>query len=373
MKHAVIVKRLKMKKNSGFGLIEVLITVGILGGLALVGMQLTKNQTKSTVKNTFDSEVQLINSEINEILSDPERCLTTLGGKNAVDEINCTPSINGKFKSISGGATAEVYGNANVSIKKYDLAATTTEVAANESYLIINYQNKNILKGTSGAETIKKRIPLFVKVDAANKITECRSLASKTTDIWTRGNNADIYYNGGSVGIGNSSPSSLLDVAGDIRPGNQTQAANCSSQNEGALRYNSLKKTMEFCNGSMWSLMGLRMESGEGLVADTCVGGSVNYYENSFFCDGGVPARTITFNLPFTTPPKIIVTLAGPSADASLLPCTGGAMDQVGTNFDSVTVNSFRAMAWMSPFGTSCGSWANYSGPIKFNWYAIGN
>lgn len=55
----------------------------------------------------------------------------------------------------------------------------------------------------------------------------------------------------GSVGIGTRTPASTLDVSGDVKLGNS--ATVCSATNEGAQRYNSTTKTMQFCNGTIWS------------------------------------------------------------------------------------------------------------------------
>jgi hypothetical protein len=184
---------------------------------------------------------------------------------------------------------------------------------------------------------------------------------------------AVTVLDGGNVGIGTTNPSARLDVAGELKVGNSGVA--CSAAREGQVRYNSTVKSIEFCNGANWirAGSGLRVESGSNEVPNTCSdAGSYVAYESAFFCTSGAPAKSITFSSPFTSPPRIIVSLAGASADGSLLPCTGGAMDQVGLSYDSVTTSGFRALAWMSPFGTQCGAWANYTGPIRFSWMAIG-
>lgn len=53
----------------------------------------------------------------------------------------------------------------------------------------------------------------------------------------------------GNVGIGLANPTSKLDVAGGIRPGNQTQVTTCAAAaDEGILRYNTALHLMEFCS-----------------------------------------------------------------------------------------------------------------------------
>jgi hypothetical protein len=58
----------------------------------------------------------------------------------------------------------------------------------------------------------------------------------------------------GNIGIGVASPSSKLDVDGEIKIGNS--GATCSASNEGAQRYDSTNKKMQFCNGTAWTDFG---------------------------------------------------------------------------------------------------------------------
>lgn len=243
---------------SGFTLVEVMIAAAVLGGLVLFGMQFMKSQTKSTAKNAFDSEMLLITNEINGILSDPAKCLNSFGGMNALSTTTGINSINTNryYSLVSGSAPANGYGNANVDIESYALNATPAEVASRNSFLIINYRKKNILKGSSGTTTVPKKINLYVEVDASNNITKCRSLSSASTDIWTRGDGSNIFYTGGNVGIGTSAPVTALEVQGGIKFGDQTQVTSCSASEEGIQRYNSVSKKMEFCNGTAWVGLG---------------------------------------------------------------------------------------------------------------------
>lgn len=292
MEMKIKLKKMKSINNAGFTLVEIMIATAALGGLALVGMQLTKNQTKSSTKANLDSETILITNEIVAILSDPTKCLTTLGGKNALSTPTGINSINGNkyFTLSSGSAPTQGYGNANVNITSYALSASAAEVTAKNSKLLINFENKNILKGASGPSTITKKINLFVEVDGASNITACRSLSSSSSDIWSRGSAGDIFYSGGKVGIGTPNPVSQLDVQGGIRPGDQTQVLVCDAATEGTQRYNKVAHAMEYCGASgsplvyAWTPMGGSL-SGYQIVTNSITSGG--HYDVDVYCPVG--------------------------------------------------------------------------------------
>jgi prepilin-type N-terminal cleavage/methylation domain-containing protein len=195
-----------MKVNDrGFTLIEVTIAAALLGGLSLVFMQMTKDTTKSSTKFQLDSDVTLTTNEINSILSDPQKCLTTFA-------TNAKPtSIDGKFLIATAGAPSQGYGNAGLKITSYTLT-----VDGNNGNLAIAYENKNILKGTSGPGSIIKNINLYVE-GTAGAITKCRSLSTAASDIWRRQTpGSGIYFNEGNVGIGTTPTADSLTVAGTI-------------------------------------------------------------------------------------------------------------------------------------------------------------
>ncbi|KHD88344.1 MAG: hypothetical protein OM95_09370 [Bdellovibrio sp. ArHS] len=54
----------------------------------------------------------------------------------------------------------------------------------------------------------------------------------------------------GNVGVGTNTPVTTLDARGEVRIGNT--GASCGAMIEGATRYNSATKKLEFCDGSTW-------------------------------------------------------------------------------------------------------------------------
>ncbi len=210
-----------MRNKNGFTLLEIMIVLALLGGVGVVVMNLTKMSNQSTTKLQFDTDLTLITNEINSILTDESKCLSTLGATAA------PASIDGKFFiSSHASAPANGYGNSAVKINSYLLSGV-----APDGILAISYINKDLLRGTSGPVNITKRINLYIE-GSPGAITKCRALSNSTTDIWTHGTLTDsnnIYYNGG------------------VRAGDETQTINCDVSTEGTQRYNKTTHAMEYC------------------------------------------------------------------------------------------------------------------------------
>ena len=240
---------LSNNNSKGFTLIELMVVIGLLGGVALIVMNLTKQSTKSSSKLQFDTDVTLTTNEINGILSDPAKCLATFGS-------NASPTnINAKFyTTASGSAPVGGYGNSGLHITSYTLTGI-----APDGVLTIVYQNKNILKGTAGSPTVNKKINIYFE-GTPGAVTTCRSLSTSTTDIWSHGTGNDIFFSGGSVGVGTNAPVTKLDVAGEIRPGSAGVTTGGTCLTEGSFAYDIGVHAPVFCNNDSpvkhWAAMG---------------------------------------------------------------------------------------------------------------------
>lgn len=135
------------KNNRGFSLVELMIVFGILGGLSLVVMNISKQSVKSSAKLQFDTDVILTTNEINGILSDPAKCLAAIGSTTAPS------NIAGKYYISTVPPGDQGYGNSGLKLTSY-----TVTGAAPDGVLTILYQNINVLKGTSSATNISKKL-----------------------------------------------------------------------------------------------------------------------------------------------------------------------------------------------------------------------
>jgi hypothetical protein len=106
------------------------------------------------------------------------------------------------------------------------------------------------------------------------------SMSGTSLPIGAGGNTAMWVTPAGNIGIGTNAPQTNFEVAGEVRIDNTSVA--CSSSNEGAMRYNSSLKVMQFCNGTTWRVVG---EETAGMFE--CSGGTAD-------CGGGNSGVTCT-------------------------------------------------------------------------------
>ena len=215
------------KQQSGIGLIEILIAVGLLGGLVLMVSTLNQNSNKVTTGLEVNSDMLQTIQEIQQVLAKIENCNATFLGRNASHSPNVIQVLR---KSIPSGF-ADVYptithspqvsyGSKNLKIVSYSLsdAAPDVEVASHgTTYLVVNF---NRGKNSEQTQVISKRAILNVKVDGAGNITSCAASSGSKNDIWKySANNSDIYFSRGAVGIGTNSPTNNLTIQARTFPG----------------------------------------------------------------------------------------------------------------------------------------------------------
>lgn len=301
-----------MKKSTlGFSLVELLIGAALLGGLALGFNSIMANMNKGNLKAQTDSEILLAFNEMVSILADPDDCIASLGGKNAVNDTTVTKL---KYKTTDKFIVGTPFGNNDLKLSSYKISGY--DAMASSAILTVFFEKKKLL----GGGNISKKINLNVNLNGAGIITSCRSLATSSSELWERSSTipSNIFYNAGKVGIGTNAPNTSLDVNGGIRPGDSSIVTTCNVSQEGVQRYNRTLHVMEYCGGS--PLAWLSMRPMECTIVETISGFSPKYASGGgyIFVAKGTP----------TCP-----------AGYKALACSAKRMTDIGYSFPSGAVN----------------------------------
>ena len=203
-----------IRYHQGFSLVEILITIGLTSGLALLGMQLSKNQSKSQRTIEANYEVASVLQQIKTILSKPENCESALQGLNPGSG---TPTVlkkevNSSFENVY---QVNTWLPGNIKITSYSLANTYMGLATNETMLRINFsRGKGALKDES-----QKAIKIVYTPDGSGNISTCYAFNNNSDTYWIQSltEPSDIYYMAGNVGLGVANPDKRLTVGEGAR------------------------------------------------------------------------------------------------------------------------------------------------------------
>jgi prepilin-type N-terminal cleavage/methylation domain-containing protein len=236
--------------NRGFSMVEVIISMGLLSGLAVMGMQFMKNQSEAqkTVEKKYETVTVL--SSIRTLLSEPDNCTETFRGRppNTFVPTKLQKKVSSGFDEVYEIGT-QLPGN--IKIKDYLWNKAYPGLASNEAVLRINFD--------LGKEAIRDHSQSILKINftldpLTGLILSCYALNNNSDNLWEKSflDPHNIFYNSGNVGIGTTNPTARLTVNGSIKIG---QGGLCNSMTEGELRYDVASHTMSYCNGTGWATL----------------------------------------------------------------------------------------------------------------------
>lgn len=192
--------------QKGFSLPEITVALGLVAGVSLVTMKLVENNARNQNTLKASSEIQKSVALLKAALNEPERCRSILlnqtvgigaGEGNAISA-NPNPMVSaqgpGLFQEIrsgSGTAFKELlrpntaypgFRTANITLRK------NAPTPADYAELVVNFANEtDINKRNDGSQTEADKgtrivIPLVVKLNASNQITDCQPSVSEVNE-----------------------------------------------------------------------------------------------------------------------------------------------------------------------------------------------
>ncbi len=255
--------------NRGFSLVQVFVSLGLLGLIILSGFKIFESQTKLGKSSSFLFESMVVLDEMKSLLSDPLSCKSTFGGKSVVyDEV---PSIN-KIESVSGQTMAEyetsedfssvakVYGQGNVHISSIEIFGDQSGFENLNDYNLVKIKFKE--KG--GVQSYTGEFPLRITANELGRIVECESSpglhseggGGRITGPWAKGVREEsefAFFGGEKVEIGQVSTQARLAVEGGaIFWASSKEESVCDTSNENVIVYFFKEDNLFRCERNSW-------------------------------------------------------------------------------------------------------------------------
>lgn len=253
-----------VKNEKGIGLMEAMIAGGVMLIMALAFLQLTSNQQKQI--RFLDSKQEVIDTKnsLFRVLAPTNTSACCLMATNTIGDLTLdtsqlsTPlSVQKIYQTCSGtqelmSVANGVQGQQRIKIKDITLN-NFSQLSANHYMATLQVGVQQVEANSTAMRPIQVAIVNIQTTGSTTfqPINQCwiSSLEEGSSDsFWKAGTTSgSIYYSGGPVGIGTSTPTAALDVAGSVKPGDESQATLCDANREGAQRYNKTTHRTEFC------------------------------------------------------------------------------------------------------------------------------
>lgn len=202
-------KRFVWSNQSGVTLVEVMVAAAMAGGLALTIAQMMKNANVQQGRITAKSDSELLFQRINDILSSQTACDNTFAFVDTAGEITSMQSATAAA-GLSLPTIIDKNGGTQFTVGTTKLGKTTLSglkvYGLNLANNLGNIEISTSYNSEGKTVQAKKRILPMNFSGTASDITNCASSGSGEEGIWQFMSlpAVGIYYNSGSVSIGNN-------------------------------------------------------------------------------------------------------------------------------------------------------------------------
>ena len=169
--------------NKGFSIVSVLIAAGMMGGLSLIILQLSKQQISIEKKGETEMELGVLREQIGNILYNDTACIKTIRSGTLIDSSSVvTPIGIGSIKNQAGQDVIvphDTYGNGLIKVISISLDNISITNTTAEMDLQITFKKSS--RAISGYNRAVKTFPLSVELDTSGRAISCNSDLSSAT------------------------------------------------------------------------------------------------------------------------------------------------------------------------------------------------
>ena len=175
----------------GISLVGALAAAGILGGLAMVFAQLTKQQMQAQKRAETGVEIVALSQRVVRTLYDGKACINTLGaGKNIAPGVSFPlDAIKNKdnqvvYESLTSNPNAPSYGNRLLKVASLKLVVNTNPnpIPGDQAGAMLEVTLQKISSAYTGQVETVKKFPVTLELDTAKNLVGCVSDISAVAD-----------------------------------------------------------------------------------------------------------------------------------------------------------------------------------------------
>ena len=220
-----------LNKTSGFGLIEIIVSIALLGIVSVGVMNLIQSSSKQQKSFQAKDQQRDFTFDVRTILSHPDACKNTFEAKiipTVVTEIK--DKTNAVIYSVDQLDRSKLLQIKSIKLENFLLRSTNIANTEDEGRAELRvFVAKNSAENSNELLNPDVIILKITKDHVTNTILKCSTLDSTNTDaalsLWKKSiaNPNDIYFNTGNVGVNMINPSYKFQVAGDLALSSPTQ------------------------------------------------------------------------------------------------------------------------------------------------------
>ena len=175
----------RLLKHRGFSMLGTLAAAGLMGGLALMLANLTRQQHVTQKKAETGVELTVLSDRVVNVLYDRESCKNTIDGASPPSSILGGTSFNvdrlrGNGTSVAVSSVllekGKTYGNRLLKIASMKLKVPSGNTAVNnqlEAKLEVVFER--VSRAFTGQKEVTKNFELLLELDGSNSFQGCRS------------------------------------------------------------------------------------------------------------------------------------------------------------------------------------------------------
>ncbi len=202
--------------KSGFTLVEVLITMGLMsaGAVMMAGLTNVNLKSQKGIQKSYD--VTNLVEDVRSLLGNKTACLNSFNGMNPTGTVPVTQLVDSATVPVVVYKTGPTLPDNTIKLSSMSLGQY--DAPTNTATLTLNL---DAVGESFGSQKITRTVSIGVTLDVNNKIVSCMSRSRMTDGIWryVSGASGDIFYSDGNVGVKTTTPQGQLHVNNDLDQG----------------------------------------------------------------------------------------------------------------------------------------------------------